>query len=105
VIANKDNMESSDLINTDDNTGVHFDNIFFTGINDGQIINRVTHDIGDVAFQNIVLDVDADNLADYVVDGNVPNGVSAGTEPANPGAIDTSVFGWTWANEAGATNY
>ncbi|MFO8001865.1 MAG: hypothetical protein R6U46_11520 [Marinilabilia sp.] len=105
VIANSDNIESSDLINTDDNTGVHFNNIFFTAINEGQIINRVSHDIGDVVFQNIVLDVPEENLADYVVDGNVPEGVTAGSEPANPGAIDTSVFGWTWAHEAGAMNY
>ncbi len=105
VIANTDNIQSSDLINTDDNTGVHFDNIFFTAINEGQIINRVLHDIGDVAFQNIVLNVPEENLADYVVDGNVPNGVTAGSQPANPAGIDISVFGWTWANEAGATNY
>ena len=105
VIANLNDKNSSDLINTDDNTGVHFDNIFFTAINEGQIINRVTHDIGDVAFQNIVLDVPEENLADYVVDGNVPDGVSAGSNPADAAAIDTSVFGWTWADEAGATSF
>lgn len=105
VIANTDNIQSSDLINTDDNTGAHFDNIFFTAINEGQIINRVSHDIGDVAFQNIVLNVPEENLADYVVNGNVPDGVTVGSQPANAGAIDTSVFKWTWANQAGATNY
>ena len=101
AVANSDDIQSSDLINTDDNTGVHFDNIFITEINEGQIINRVTHDVGDVVFQNIVLNVPEEDLADYVVDGNVPAGVSAGSAPANAGAIDLSVFGWTWAASAG----
>lgn len=98
-IANSDDIESSDLINTDDNTGVNFDNIFITAINQGQIINRVTHDVGNVVFKNVVLDVPAAGLADYVVDGNVPAGVSAGSAPAS--AINLSVFGWTWAASAG----
>ncbi len=100
-VANSDEINSSDLINTDDNTGVDFDNIFITTINEGQVINRVTHDVGNVGFQNIVLDVPADSLANYV-NGDVPAGVTAGTAPANPGAINLSVFGsWTWAAAEG----
>jgi len=42
------------------------------------------------------------NVADVApyIDGTV-TGVSAGTAPANPSAIDLSVFGWTWAHQAG----
>jgi hypothetical protein len=99
VIANdpdKDRL-SSDLINTDDNTSVAFENIFFTAIEAGQQINRVNHSVGTVTFTDIVLDVPAANLADYV-NGDVPSGVTAGT--SGTGA-DLSAFGWTWAKEAG----
>jgi len=100
VIANDpdNNRFSSDLINTDDNTSVAFENIFITAIEEGQQINRVNHTVGTVTFTGIVLDVPAANLADYV-NGDVPSGVSAGT--ANASAIDLTVFGWTWAKEAG----
>lgn len=87
---------ASDLINTDDNSIVNLENIFITGIADGQVINRTEHVEGTVNFTNILLDVDAANLADYV-NGPVPSGVSAGTTPQ----ADASVFGWTWASQAG----
>lgn len=100
VIANDPDNDrfSSDLINTDDNTSVVFENIFITGIEEGQQINRVDHTVGTVTFTGIVLDVPAADLADYV-NGDVPGGITAGTDPAN--AIDLSVFDWTWAKEAG----
>jgi hypothetical protein len=100
VIANDPDKDrfSSDLINTDDNTSVAFENIFFTAIEAGQQINRVNHSVGTVAFTDIVLDVPGANLADYV-NGDVPNGITAGTSGAS--TIDLSAFGWTWAKEAG----
>ncbi len=103
VIANNDSRTSEDLINTDDNTSVAFDNIFITGIGSNKI-NRTTHDVGTVSFSNIVLDVDAASLADHINDSdNVPAGITAGTAPATD--IDSSVFGWTWANAADVLNY
>lgn len=100
VIANTEGRNSADLINTDDNSIVNLENIFITGIRTGQIINRVVHNVGDVNFTGIVLNVPAENLASYVKDGNIPAGVSAGANP--PAGINLSVFGWTWAKQAGA---
>jgi hypothetical protein len=102
VIANSEDRSSEDLINTDDNTSVSFDNIFITAIAEGQQINRVTHDVGVVSFENIVLDVNEADLASHV-NGEIPAGITAGTAPAT--AINTSVFGWTWAANAGATSF
>jgi len=98
VIANDFDLErfSSDLINTDDNSIVNLENIFITGIKEGQKINRVVHNVGVVNFQGIVLDVPAEDLANYV-NGEVPAGVTAGTTYTT----DFSVFGWTWAAKAG----
>jgi hypothetical protein len=99
VIANDFALErfSSDLINTDDNSIVNLENIFITDIREGQIVNRVVHTVGDVNFTGIVLDVPAENLADYLKDGVIPEGVTAGTSYTT----DLSVFGWTWAKQAG----
>jgi hypothetical protein len=81
VIANSEDRSSEDLINTDDNTSVSFDNIFITAIAEGQQINRVTHDVGVVSFENIVLDVNEADLASHV-NGEIPAGITAGTAPA-----------------------
>ncbi len=98
VIANDFDLErySSDLINTDDNSIVNLENIFITDINEGQVINRVVHNVGTVNFTDIVLDVEAANLADYV-NGDVPSGVSAGTASF----VNTAALSWTWAAKAG----
>ncbi len=106
VIANTDAVTSSDLINLDPETFVHFENIFFTAIADGQQITLkedATLPDGflegvETSFTDVVFNVVADDLGDYI-DGTV-TGVSAGTAPANPSAIDLSVFGWTWAHQA-----
>ncbi len=102
VIANNEDRSSEDLINTDDNTSVAFDNIFITAIAEGQQINRVSHDVGVVSFDNIVLNVNEEDLASHV-NGDVPAGITAGTAPAN--AINTSAFEWTWAAQAGVTSF
>lgn len=99
IIASSSETVSSDLINTDDNSIVNLENLYFTGIADGQVINRVDHVEGVVNFTNIILDVNPADIGDYV-NGDVPAGVSAGTTPQ----ADISVFGWTWASQAGALN-
>lgn len=98
VVANDFELErfSSDLINTDDNTIVDMENIYFTAIAEGQVINRTTHVVGVVNFTNIMLDVDPADLVNYV-NGTVPAGVTAG----GSSAADVSVLGWTWAAQAG----
>jgi hypothetical protein len=85
---------SEDLINVDNNSIVALTDLYFTGIVDGQVINRVT--AAGVSFSGIELDVVADSLANYV-NGDVPAGVTAGGSPK----ADASVFGWTWAAKAG----
>lgn len=85
---------SGDLINVDNNSIVNLKNIYFTGIVEGQQINRVT--AAGVTFEGIHLDVPADSLANYV-NGDVPSGVTAGGSPM----ADASVFSWTWASKAG----
>jgi hypothetical protein len=96
VVANSDDLNSQDIINTDNNSIVTLRNIHFMNLADGQIINRV--DATGVVFEGITLDVPADELSNYVVDGEVPGGVTAGGNPQ----ADASVFdGWTWASEAG----
>ena len=53
VIASDADRQSSDLINVDDNSIVDLKNIFITGIEPGQQINRVT--AAGVTFENIIL--------------------------------------------------
>lgn len=90
---------SEDLINTDDNSIVDFENILITDIIAGQIINRVTHGVGVVNFSNVLLDIPSGVITDYIPDGEtLPAGISEG----NTGQADESVFGWTWASQAGA---
>lgn len=100
VVANDFTLErySSDIINTDDNSIVNLENIFFTDIREGQIVNRVQHTVGVVTFSGIVLDVPEADLANYMKDGIIPTGVSAGTTYTT----DLNVFGWTWAKQANA---
>ncbi|MBK6265943.1 hypothetical protein JKA74_12945 [Marivirga sp. S37H4] len=92
---------SDNLINTDANSGVILKDIFFTGIANGQIINRV--DAENVDFEGIVLDINAGTeITAYVPEGaTVPAGVSAGASAS--AKADASVFtSWTWAGTTGA---
>lgn len=83
-----------DLINVDENSGVTLENIYITGIVEGMQVNRVT--APNVVFTNVMLDVEADSLANYV-NGAVPAGITAGgMTQATAGD-----FGWTWTAEAG----
>lgn len=94
VVSSSDDRTSQDLINVDENSRVTLENIYFVNPVDGQQINRVT--APEVFFNNIMINVDAADLANYV-NGAVPAGVTAG----GSSAADVSVFNWTWANEAG----
>ncbi|MCF8233003.1 MAG: hypothetical protein K9J27_12535 [Bacteroidales bacterium] len=87
---------TEDLVNVDDNSIVDLENIFFTGVVEGQQINNVT--AAGVTFTNIMIDVPADSLSNHV-NGEVPQGVTAG----GSSQANTSAFsGWTWAAQAGA---
>lgn len=86
---------TAELINTDDNSRVHLENIYFTDIVDGQIINRVT--APEVYYTNIILNVTPEALASHV-NGTVPSGIVTGTTPQ----ADISTLNWTWTAQAGA---
>ena len=96
VVCSDDQYErvAEDVINVDNNSLVTLENIYFTGLVDGQQINRVT--AAGVSFTDIHLDVDAGSLPNFV-NGDVPAGVTAGGTPQ----ADVSVLGWTWASKAG----
>lgn len=85
---------SKDLINVDDNSIVDLENLYFTGIIEGQTVNRVT--AAGVTFTGITIDVPADSLANHV-NGDVPAGITAGGSPV----ASASGLSWTWAAEAG----
>lgn len=85
---------SKDLINVDDNSIVDLESIHFTGVIDGQMVNRVT--AAGVTFTGITIDVPADSLASHV-NGVVPAGITAGGSPV----ATASGLSWTWAAQAG----
>lgn len=85
---------SKDLINVDDNSIVDLENIHFTGVIDGQMVNRVT--AAGVTFTGITIDVPADSIANHV-NGVVPAGITAGGSPV----ATASGLSWTWAAQAG----
>ena len=92
---------TEDIINVDDNSIVGLENIYFTGLVNGQQISEDDDlplaQAPQVTFSNIYLDVNPANLGDYVNDAVVPAGVSAGSTPQ----ADVSTLQWTWAAQAG----
>lgn len=92
VICSNDDVATQDLINTDANSIVDLENVFFTKVVAGQKVNRVT--APGVTYTNIVINVPADSLQNHV-NGNVPSGITAGYTPVN----NTGVFQWTWASQ------
>ena len=97
VLASCEVWESMDLINTDDNSRVALEHIYFTGIRSGQTINRTAHQAGAVTFSDIYFDLTPDQVAAHI-NGAVPAGVQAADAPQ----ADLPELRWTWANAAGA---
>lgn len=102
VISDKDGRTSVDLINTDKNSIVNLENIFFATVKAGQQVNRTT-DNPDVKFTNIVINIPSGSIDDYIKDGSAPAGITAGTSSANK-ANASAFAGWSWAASAGATS-
>ena len=94
VVCSNEDVATQDLINTDANSIVDLENVFFTEVVAGQKVNRVT--APGVTYTNIVINVPADSLQNHV-SGTVPSGITAGNTPK----ANTSVFGWTWASQQG----
>lgn len=94
VVCSNQDVATQDLINTDENSIVDLENVFFTEVVAGQKVNRVT--APGVTYTNIVINVPADSLQNHV-SGTVPSGITAGNTPK----ANTSVFGWTWSSQEG----
>jgi hypothetical protein len=95
IVASWEGRVCEDLINVDANSIVNLENLYFTGIADGQMLNRV--DAAGVTFTNIFFNVDNANLQSHV-NGVIPAGVTAGGSPQ----ADITGLGWTWAAQADA---
>lgn len=103
VRASNDDVTSDDLINSDDNSDVDLENIFFTDIVGAQQINRVSFTAGDVTFTDITLNLPStpsDTLEAHV-NGAVPAGISIGSGSKH----NASALSWTWAGQAGMLNF
>ncbi len=98
IIASGDGGVAMDLINTDDNSVVALENLYFMEVVEGQKINRVSHTVGVVSFTNILLNVDAIALHNHV-NGDIPTGVNDGT-PQTP-FVNSEDFQWSWAYQEG----
>ena len=99
VVASGNGRVSEDLINTDANSEVSLENIFITGIESGQVINR-TVDNPLVSYTNITLDIlPGTNIEDYIGDAtSAPAGIIAGT---TGNKANVSVFAnWSWTSAA-----
>lgn len=93
-----DRTTGGDLINTDKNTIVNLENIFFKNVAPGQQINRTIDNPG-TKYTNIVIN-GSGSADDYIKDGPAPAGITLGSSAA--GKANVSSFGWTWASQAGA---
>lgn len=92
---------AGDLINFDDNTNVTVNNVHFTSVVDGQVINPNDEATNVATITNITIDVPAADIPNYIstADPSINANVSAGTE----GKADASMFtSWSWAGVSGA---
>lgn len=90
------NITTQELINTDANSNVILQNLYFTNLVNGQIINRI--DAANVSFNTIYLNTTEDDLINRVpVGASVPSWLHAGTT----NTFNASPLSWTWASQAG----
>lgn len=101
IVATDGEKSSEELINTDKNSMVTLENIFFAKVAEGQVVNRTVDNPG-VTYTNIVINIPAGSIDDYVKDGPAPGGIKAGSSAS--GKANVGAFaGWSWAAKAGAT--
>jgi len=104
----------SELIDVDDNTNVNISNVVFFGLatdDNGNADNMFSSDYSEYADNTngyTITSIDAvlpsgTALADYFPQSLVDDGEVEEVADAQSGTgADTSVFGWTWASQAGA---
>jgi len=93
---------SVDLINTDDNSRVTMQNLYFTNLVSGQKINRVSWTVGSCSYAGIQLNVPSTAVLTDFVTGTVPASITSVTPATKTVGANISAFGWTWASKAGA---
>lgn len=97
IRATVDGRACENIINVDANSIVNLQNLYFTDITStGQNVNRIT--AAGVTFTNIMINVAAADLGNYVTGAPIPVGIVAGGTPA----ANVSVLSWTWASQASA---
>ncbi len=104
VVATSAVVPSENLINTDNNSGVKFDGLFITGLDNATaqtIINRVAPATGILEFTDVIINVPAGKvLADFFGAGlTIPAGVTAASTATKK--ADVTLLAWTWASQAG----
>jgi hypothetical protein len=98
IIASNEIWESMDLINTDDNSRVNLQNIYFNEIRNGQIINRITHNEGQVTFSNILLNVAEDSLISHIGETTTISYLQEiGIQTGVISPVNKNVLNWAWA--------
>ena len=94
VIASHGTFQAVDLINTDENSRVSLQNIYFTQVLPIQKVNRTQHPTGDVDFSGIYFNVDS---LEAHVEGEIPEGFFLG----GSSRASTEDFHWTWTHFQG----
>lgn len=91
-----DEITTQEIINTDDNSNVSLQNLYFTDLVDGQIINRLSAE--NLSFSSIYLNTSAGDLINRIPEGeSVPSWLHSGTT----NTFNGSNLSWTWAKAAG----
>jgi len=104
VVASNADIASENLINTDNNSGVKFDGLFITGLENStanNIISRLSVTSGIQEFLDVIINVPTGKtINDYMTGGGAPpTGVTSAATATKK--ADVSVLGWTWASKAG----
>jgi len=110
ILASSDEITAGALVDIDPASIVSMENLFFKGLVNGQLIGFIdqagfagTCNDNGCPFTDVQLLLpDGKVLTDFIENGVSPAGVSAVTTPTV--GADATVFGWTWADRAGALN-
>ncbi len=99
VTSRADGTAAGDLINFDDNTNVTVDNVWFTDVVSGQVINPNAEATNVATITNITINVPASEIANYIDPADPSITATSGSE----GKASKGQFaGWSWAGVSGA---
>ena len=99
VASRADGTAAGDLINFDDNTNVTVNNVHFTDVVAGQVINPNGEATNVATITNITINVPASEISNYIDPADPSITATSGTE----GKASKGQFaGWSWAGVSGA---